>query len=1006
LALKADLPGGATHMAAPSLHLFGPPALETAAGREPFVAARPHQLLAYLACRGAWVTRDVAATLLWPERDTSTARANLRFVLVQIRRLSYIDGLETRADSLRWAVDTDVHRFERAVTAADSASALAVYDGSLLEGFELGAPAPFVEWLQFERARLHALWRDAVAARLAQLVDDPASCVALAGRALQTDPLDETALGFQLRALAALGRSDEARRAYRDYAQRLATELGIEPSADLRDFARQFDPQRQSASSSAATGAGAARSSTVLVGRRVELARLRQLLLADDCRLLTINGPGGVGKSVLARAAIPELASQFTDGAFWIALDDLQALEQIAPRSAVTLGFELSGAEAPQRQLIGLLRNSRTLLVFDNAEHLAGFPAWLDALLAACDGVKVLVTSRARLDLACEWVLPLQGLPVPDADETETDALRAYDSVRLFELRAARAHPDFDARAHAAEVATLVRAVDGLPLAIELAAAWVRLLPVSEIHRELSRSLDLLDDAHTASGRTHSMRASLEHSWRLLVPAEQRGLAQLAVFQGDFSRESALAVAEAVLPLLAALADKSLLRTTEQGRFAFHPLIQQFALEKLVQSGPDQERAARTHHAEHFLALLARYNAFESVDQREALRVIGTEIQNVLAAWAWAVAQRRVDLLQRCATALEGYFDAGGEQQSGLAQFDLAATAIDDSRQDHQHARCEIQVARAAFCFWRGEYRAGEAAARAALQAAHRARYRFGIKTSTNTLGLMLWRLGRMKEGAFCLRDVLRRARADEDQVAVPLYAGNLGVLERELGNYAEAERLLTEALDGHRRVGHHVGLQSTLNELCVLHMYRGQPAAVLPLARESLLLAESSGVRHSVPYSHRNLAGAYFELNDLAAAEKHARLALEASRFSGDRSIEPSCYVQLANIALRAGNVGAALSELQAAGRLAQEMQSPRVKLTVATVYARWCRHQSLTERARMLLSLVVAHPTASRQQRERAATDLAALPAGSADADPADAARRVSDLDQALDFLSTERV
>jgi predicted ATPase len=992
-------------MAACSLHLFGSPALDTVAGRERFAASRPYQLLAYLACRGTWVTRDVAATLLWPERDTSTARANLRFVLVQIRRLPQVAGLETRPDSLRWAVDTDVQGFERAIAGAQWASALGAYDGPLLEGFELAAPPPFVEWLQFERARLHALWRDALAARLAQLTDDPVAGVALAGRALQADPLDETALSFQLRALAELGRSDEARRTYRDYAQRLATELGIEPSADLRDFARQFDSRRPTAPSSTADPSGP-RGATALVGRRVELARLPQLLFSGDCRVLTINGPGGVGKSVLARAAMPQLASQFADGAFWIALDDLQGLDQIAPRVAAALGVELRGADPPQRQLTERLSTARMLLAFDNAEHLAGFPEWLDTLLAACNGLKVLVTSRARLDLAGEWVLPLEGLPVPDAEETESDALLAYDSVRLFELRASRVHPDFDARAHAAEVAALVCAVDGLPLAIELAAAWVRLLPVAEIRRELGRSLDLLDDAPVSRGRTHSMRDSLEHSWRLLVPAEQRALAHLAVFQGNFSRESALAVAEAVLPLLAALADKSLLRTTEQGRFSFHPLIQQFALEKLGQGGAGIELAARFRHAEHFLTLLARYNDFHAIDQGAALKAIGAEIENTLAAWRFAVAQRRVDLLQDCASALESYFDTRGQQQFGLELFSEAAAVVDEVLPAHQLARCHVQLARAAFCYRRGEFPEGERAARAALQAAQRVKYRFGVKSSTNTLGLMLWRLGRTRDAAFCLRDVLRRARADGDQASLPMYGLNLGRIEIELGNDDEGERLVRAALDQSRRDGNLTCVHAALNELCHVQLDRGRPQAVLPLAQEGLASCESQGFRRNAPYFHRALADAHFALGDLTASAEHVRSVLETIRFGGDRILEPGCRAQLAFIELRNGHVADALVELQAAAQLARSMQSPRVQLEIIAAYAQLCQQRGRRERARELLSLRARHPAATRRQRESAAAELAAWPAAVADAESALDDRQALSLDQALDLLLVERL
>ncbi|MCC7326554.1 MAG: tetratricopeptide repeat protein [Burkholderiales bacterium] len=986
------------------VHLFGSPALETTTGREPLPAARPYQLLAYLACRGTWVSRDALATIFWPERDTSTARGNLRFVLVQIRRLGHVAKLEAQAGSLRWLVDSDVHRFERAIAEGRWSDAIDLYQGQLLDGFELPAPAPFCDWLQFERARLHALWHDAVSVQLAQLLLDPPACAALASRALRTDPFDETTLSYRLRALARLGRQEDLRRAYRDYAQHLAGELGIEPSAALRDLVRELDV-KHAGGPVAATGAGVVNAaSQAVVGRRAELRRIRQLMLDADCRWLTITGPGGVGKSSLAQAAMPQLASEFADGVNWIALNDIQTVEQVASSCAVTLGLELRGTNSPRQQVADHLRDAQALLVFDNAEHLTGLGPWLGTLLGNCRRLKILVTSRARLETADEWLLPLDGLPAPEPDETEVDALCAFDAVHLFDLRARRVHPDFDLRAHAAEVAALVRAVEGLPLAIELAAVWVRLLPVAEIRRELVRSLDLLDRADASQVRGHRMRDSLEHSWCMLGPTEQRTLMRLAVFQGDFSREAALVVAEAALPLLAALADRSLLRTTEQGRFVFHPLVQQFALEKLTQAGADEELAVRTRHAEHFVMLLARYNEFDAVDQRSALQQIGIEFKNVLAAWRWAIESRRVDLLQRCAAAMEGFLDARGQQEAGLEEFDRARTAIDESRAEHQAARCQIELGCAAFCFRRGEFREGERAARAALQAAQRARYRFGIKTSTNTLGLMLWRLGKMKEAAFCLRDVLRRARVDGEQAEVPLYAGNLAAVERELGNYDESARLLEEALAGHRRLGHHAGIHSALSELANLQLDRGRPAAAVTLALEGLGLAERSGFRRNVPYFHRILADACFELGDLGRAREHAQQALDAIGSGGDRAVEPACRLRMSYIDMRSGPRASALSGLQAAAHLAIEMQSPRIKIAVLLAYARYCLLVARPDRARTMFAVAARHPSATRRQRELAEAEFAACATATSDGGPTWGDAPASSLDEDLDLLLSD--
>jgi predicted ATPase/DNA-binding SARP family transcriptional activator len=979
-------------MAAPSLFLFGKPTLDTGSKRAPFAAERPYQLLAYLACRGDWVAREVAATLFWPGRDAATARANLRFVLVQVRRLPNIAGFETRADAVRWIVETDVQRFERAVADAAWPAAVAIYRPPLLEGFDANAPSPFVEWLQFERARLTALWHNALFARLAELARDPEACSTLALRALQWDPLDETALTAHLRALSALGRHDEARRAYRDYAHRLASELAIEPSAALRDLSRQLDPRRSIVSTPNAMPASG---SAGLVGRRIEIGRLKQWL--EVSRAITIVGPGGVGKSALARSALAELGDGFADGAFWVPLDDLHTIGQILPRCAAAVGLQLHGTD-PETQLYERLRTAHALLIFDNAEHLGDIAAWLDSLQVKCTRLRIIVTSRVRLDVAGEQTLPLAGLPAPDADEIEIAALRAFDAVRLFEQRALRVQPDFDVVANAAETAALVRAIGGLPLAIELSAAWVRLLPVAEIRRELEQSLDLLDAGENRRGRDHSVRESFEHSWRLLAPAEQRALARLAVFQGSFSRESARTVADAALPLLAALADKSLLTATGDGRFAFHPLIRQFALEKLALLGADEHRATHERHAEHFLALLGRFEAFHALDQRAALQAIGVEIENTLSAWRWAVAHRRVDLFEHCASALESYLDARGQQQFGLELLSLAGAVIDDANPAHQLARCHVQLARAAFCYRRGDYLEGEKAARAALQAARRIRYRFGVQSSTNTLSLMLWRLGRTQEAAIHMRNVLGRARADGDDAAIPLYAVNLGRIELELGNYDEGERLVRQALEGSQRNGNHAGIQAALKELCELELDHGQPRAAISLAREGLAQCESTGFRRNAPYFQCALAEAQFALSDLSSCARDARVALDAISAGGDRALEPACRVWLARTALYAGDTTAAWSQLRAAAGVAQTMQSPRAQVQVASAYAHYCMHGGDLDRARALLALAMRHPAATRRQRQSAAADLASARAIVGDAESPPAGGNIANLDQAL--------
>lgn len=960
----------------PELCLFGAPMLAPGECGRRLPAERPFQLIALLASRTGWVSRDACATLFWPERDRGRAHSNLRFVLLQARRVAHAaQDLQVQAGALRWSGDSDARRFEHAIAERRWADALGEYQAPFLDGYERGAPAAYAQWLQRERARLHGLWLGAVAQRLSELQHAPEDCLAQASRALQVDALDETALSHLLRCLCALNRQSEARVAYQAYVVRLRDELAVDPSTALRELAKALDcseavirgPRRAGASDAAAAPCG-------MVGRRDELRRIDELLRGADCRLLTITGPGGIGKSRLAAAAMANSRRLFADGGHWIALADLHSCARLAQRCAEAVGLARLGADSARKQLLAHLRSLRALLVFDNAEHLSDLAPWLDELLAPGAAVKALVTSRIRLGLLQEWLLPVDGLPVPDPDETEVEVLRAFDAVRLFELRAQRVLPDFDAAAQAREVAALVRHVDGLPLAIELAAAWVRLLPVHEIRREIERSLDTLGDA--GSGRAYSVRDSQEHSWRLLEPAERRAMMRLAVCRGAVSREAAHALAEVGLPVLAALVDKSLLRAATDGRFGFHPLVQMFAREKLAQSAADALAQAQQRHAEHFLGLLARHNAFHAIDQTAALAAIGADFDNLLAAWDWALDAGRFDLIGDGASALESYLDSIGRPEFGFELFSRAAARLGEGRPEQQTARCHLQLARAAFCYRRGDYATGEPAARAALRAAQRAKYRFGIQSSTNTLGLMLWRSGRSREAALCLRDVLRRARADGDEAAIPLYALNLGRVEFELGNDELGEALITDALSECTRLHNQLGLQAALSELCSLQLDRGRPHEVLALAQQGLMLCAASGLRRNAHHFKLLLSQAHGQLGDAPAARRHAQHALQAAVAAGEQTFEPVCRLQLFRIALQGGERAQALLELQAAGRLAATQPSAALQAAVVLGFAQLCRAEGLAARAQALARLAASHPPGNRRERAALAAELAAAP------------------------------
>ena len=609
-------------------------------------------------CARGWVARAELAALLWPGSRGELAAANLRKALHFARALPWAGALEAQPGLVRFTVPTDVHDIEAAHREGRIADALERCRGALLDGMDdLSNPA-WTDWLDGERGQHARRWHELTRKRLAQLEGEPRAAAALALRLLEADPLDEDAVAALLAAQRELGRFDEQREAYRGFALRLQEELGIEPSLRVRALlAGSSLPADMQATAPVLPGDG-------FFVRTRELDALAALLARDACRLLTVLGPGGVGKSTLLKRALRRLQPLFADGVFWIALDDLHDTAQVAARIATELRLTPDQQQRPSTLISEFLATRRALLVFDNAEHLDSLARFAWQLLADTTHLKICCSSRSRLAAPGEWLLPLDGLALPAAQASAAELL-ASESARMFVASAEAMRPDFDATGQVAAIGALVRATGGLPLAILLAAHWVRLLPVAEIVAELERSLDVLDSDDDGEERPEhrSMCATFERSWEMLAPREQFALAALSVFVGTFSRQAALEVAGAPLPLLAALAHKSLLQMPPGGRCALHPLIRQFAAAKLE---PQVRDEARRRHASWFLGFLVRAGPNADAGEQQALDRIGEELENCRQAWRWAIDAGATEQIGASAAALKQFFGVRGRVVEGL----------------------------------------------------------------------------------------------------------------------------------------------------------------------------------------------------------------------------------------------------------------------------------------------------------------------------------------------------
>lgn len=387
------------------------------------------------------------------------------------------------------------------------------------------------------------------------------------------------------------------------------------------------------------------------VGREAELVQIKAMLKDPACRLISLVGIGGIGKTRLAIRAAGG-SPDFPHGIYFVDLAPVTNLDDMIHTIANALklvffvpqGTRFSPQEA-QAQLLSFLAGKRVLLVLDNFEQLVCFAGVVNDLLQAAPGVKLIVTSRERLNLPCEWVLPISGLSFPGS--RENDRIPQFAAVQLFVKTAERNWFSSPGPADWQAIAHICRRLEGIPLAVEMAASWVRLFSCQEIASSIETDLDFLTaDWRGIPERHRTLRAVFEHSWRLLPDREREVFAQLSAFQGGFTREAALEVASAPLRLLVALADKSLIRRLSSGRFEIHPVLNQYAAEKLA-TQPAVQADVQGRHAVYYSDWLDRMDEkLKGTEQLGTLSLVRAETQNLLTAYRSLLMQGDFQRLQ------------------------------------------------------------------------------------------------------------------------------------------------------------------------------------------------------------------------------------------------------------------------------------------------------------------------------------------------------------------------
>ena len=651
--------------------------------------------------------------------------------------------------------------------------------------------------------------------------------------------------------------------------------------------------------------------STPFFGRKSELAEIKRLL--GETRLLTLTGPGGIGKTRLALRVAEEERDNFRGGSFFIALAPLRTGDHLIQTIAEALRFPLATHEDPNRQILRFLKDKIILLVLDNFEHLLSSAKVVSNILEAAPLVKIIATSREKLNLSGEAIQIVGGLEFPE--ESRSEALGKYDSVTMFIQRARQVRPGFEpSPPELEEIGKICHLVQGMPLAIELAAAWLHILSVEEIFRETERGLDILvGELRDAPERHLSIRAVFQHSWSLLDQDERDIVMRLAVFRGGFRREAAQEVSGATLQQLAELANKSFLsHNPESGRLEIHELLRQYAQERLEEV-PQACIAAQDAHAAYFGEFMRQgWQHLKGSGQMVALAEIEADIENVRAAWQYCLDQRNTPQLWNFIYGLWHVYWIRWWNHAGMELFGEAVRRLDgEDDRELVAIRALAMAYQSYFMAWLGLAKQGYAIAADSVTSLEQLNQPQALVFAYDSLGVNAYFLHRYIEEAQAINQMVEIAREMGDTwlLAFALFGASMVALIQE--DYDKAHRLAKTNLFLYEEIGDVIG--STTPLIVLGHVALAQDH--LEEAREfylrCLTLSQQTGFHYAIQTSTKYLGKVSLSLGRIAEAEKYLIQSLKITKEIGFVRDIVNLLYEFARLRIALGNLEEAVEFL-----------------------------------------------------------------------------------------------
>jgi predicted ATPase/DNA-binding SARP family transcriptional activator len=881
-------------------------------------------LLAYLAVNRGKYTREFLSGLLWPDYDQAKAFSNLRRTIWEVHQAIGEGWLLTDRESVSLIgdgnIDLDVAQFRDLLSHQQTdiqsrisllSDAVKLYRNHFLTGFSLKDAYPFNEWAYAESEEL----RQQLAKALTRLSEDYCAlgqaekAIPYARRLISLDPLSESAHRQLMEVYLQAGQHNAALKQYQTCEQVLRKELNLDPQPETRALYKKIrkgeikSVRIEEKAEAIEPKHNLPPQLSSFIGREKETDDIANLLTRN--RLVTLAGVGGIGKTSLSLQVGQKLLNNYPDGIWFIPLDSL-ADPALVPQTVASVFDIREGSERPIIEILKhALRQKTALLILDNCEHLLkGCAQLINALLTSCLNLKVLATSRETLNIAGEAIYYMPALSLPEQDNTSFETLAEYEALELFAERAMLAFSSFTlTKENAQTVANICRRVDGIPLAIELAAARVNILHVEEILKQLQDSFSLLtSDGRIALQRHQTLQASMDWSWRLLSEAEQTFLRQLAVFAGGWTLESAQAICDGdSLNLISSLVGKSLIvvdqATGRVTRYRFHEIVRQYAREKLHEAGCSE--IIQDRHLAYFVKMSeqAELELYRS-NQVFWLNKLDDELDNLRRALEWALATNLKLGLQLIINS-GVFWEVRGDIQE--VQHWLAQLLEHYEEADSLRAR--------ALAIYSNRLATGAKLAKAQIIANQSLELSRAI-SDKHAEAFTLWSLGavmalsgNIRQGIPIVEQSLVLYRSLEDKLGQANATGWLGLNTNDL----ERSRLfLFESLRLHRELGNLSGIAFCLNRLILSAILEGDFTSPVQWLEDAIIIHRQLGRRRG----EVDILGYYGMLSYWQGDYQHACSYFEESIALGEKigiSELDWQHVHMAYARLRQDNVAEA---------------------------------------------------------------------------------------------------